>query len=334
VTPADVDALAALNDRLSRTVEISLVLTADPRSDELRRFCDTLCRHLPRLKVATVDAPGQVAPEIRLNDAIRYRAVPLGPELAPFLDALEWLDHGAPLLPAGLRGQLDALEVPASIEIYIAPGCRHCPATVRSLLPLAAAGNGITLSVVDGVLFTEAAEAAEIRSVPTVILDGQYRWVGSVRAEEVAEMAAGRDPSRLKAPALISLIEEGQAPRLAEMMQSAGVIFPAFVELLSHDKWPVRLGAMVAFEYLCESAPTLAATVADPLWDRFDTADAAAKGDILDVISQTGRREYVPKLRAIADGEGPEELRSAAGEAIAQLEDAAAGIPPKNDPAD
>jgi len=330
VTPADVHALAAFEDRLSRTVEISLVLTADPRSEDLRRFCDTLCSHLPRLKVASADAQGPALPEIRLCDSIRYRAVPTGPELAPFLDALEWLDHGAPPLPAGLRGQLDALAVPASLEIYIAPGCRHCPATVRSLLPMAAGGNGITLSVVDGVLFSEAAEAAEIRSVPTVILDGQYRWVGAVRAEEVAEMAACRDPSRLKASVLISLIEEGQAPRLAEMMQSAGAIFPAFVELLCHDKWPVRLGAMVAFEYLCESAPVLAATVAEPLWERFEAADETAKGDILDVISQSGRKDYVPKLRAVAEGSGSEELRSAAVEAIALLEDAPFDPPPGN----
>jgi hypothetical protein len=152
-----------------------------------------------------------------------------------------------------------------------------------------------------------------------VILDGQYRWGGSFTLEEVVEMAANRDPSRLGAEALISLIEDGSAPRLAEMMLVAGSLFPAFIDLLTHDKWPVRLGAMVAFEYLVDEDPALAAGVAKPIWDRFEKVDEPTKGDILHILAQTGRKEWIPRIQAIADGTAGEELREAAAEAVEAL---------------
>lgn len=319
MTPGELEVLAELGGRLSRSVEIVAPRGADARGAELRRFCEELGRHVPRLKVRTASADDDRTPAIRIGRSIRYRAVPLGAELAPFLDALAWHDHGPPPLNADVQRHLDTLPAPASLEVFIAPGCPHCPATVRTLLPLAAAERGIALTVIDGSMFGEAAEAAGIRSVPTVILDGEYRWIGAVRVEEVAEMAAGRDPARLGADALMGLIEDGRAPRLAEMMETAGVIFPAFIELLAHEKWPVRLGAMVAFEYLAESSPNLAAAVADALWQRFDGADDTAKGDILHVIGQTGNRAWLPRLRAIACDSGSEELRAAAAEALDML---------------
>ncbi len=318
-TPGDQETLTRFNARLAGSLEIGLRLSADPRSADFRRFADAFARAAPRVKIKTENGREDALPQLRVSSAIRYRAVPLGPELPPFLDCLEWIARGQVPLGKGEKRLLDAIRSPASVDLFVAPRCPHCPAVVRRLLPLAAAGKGIRLTVIDASLFTEAAAAADIRSTPTVVLDGAFRWTGAAPVEEILRVAADGDPAKLGAAALRSLIEEGKADRVAAMMVRARTVFPAFIELLRHEKWPVRLGAMVAFEYLAEAAPRLAARVADPLWERFDEVDDNVKGDILHVLAQSGRPDFIPRLEAVAAGGGGQELREAAAEAAGRL---------------
>jgi hypothetical protein len=102
-------------------------------------------------------------------------------------------------------------------------------------------------------------------------------------------------------------------------MQTHGAIFPAFVELLTHPQWPLRLGAMVAMEALVESDPTLAGTVVPLLMERFSALDEAAQGDALYVLGEAGDRETLALIQALPlDGAG-DELRQAAREAAASI---------------
>ena len=39
-----------------------------------------------------------------------------------------------------------------------------------------------------------------------------------------------------------ALLGDGRADLLARMMMGEGKIFPAFMDMLVHEKWPVRLG--------------------------------------------------------------------------------------------
>ena len=319
MTPGDEATLTRFNDRLADTVEILQTTSEDPRSEIFRQFGETLARLVPRVKISSEKGENNDLPMFQVSTAIHYQAVPSGPELSPFLNCLEWLDKGAPPLAEADLRQLDGLVAPAFAQIFIAPNCPHCPVTVSRLLPLAASAKRFHLKVIDGDLFPELAKAADIRSAPTVILDDRFRWTGRVDIGELVEMAVKRDPTRLGAAALRGLIEEGNAARLADMMQQAGAVFPAFIELLQDDKWPVRLGAMVAFEYLVDAAPSLAAQVVQPLWERFPELEDTIKGDVLHVLAQTGCKALIPQLTVISDSGASEELRAAAAEALAHL---------------
>jgi hypothetical protein len=124
-----------------------------------------------------------------------------------------------------------------------------------------------------------------------------------------------RDPSQLSAAALEGLLKEGQAASLAVAMQRHGTIFPAFVDLLTHPKWPIRLGAMVAMEALIESDQALSKTVVPLVVDRFIRLDEQAKGDALYILGEAGDHETLALLRALPlDGAGAE-LHQAAREA-------------------
>ncbi|MEZ4527273.1 MAG: thioredoxin family protein [Desulfobacterales bacterium] len=303
--------------RYSGKIGLRLLSTGDSRTAELKQFCDILSECAPGIRILTETAAEQgELPFIEIRPSLRYRAVPLGRELGPFLEALEAEGCQPSVL---LKKYMDQIRMPASLRLHIARHCPFCPQTLRQMLPLTRHGDRIRLTVVDAELFPETAAEDQIRSVPTLVLDENFRWTGAVRPEEVARILADRDPAALTADSLEQMLKEGRAARLAEMMQERGMIFPAFPDLLCHEKWPVRLGAMVVAETLAESGAHLLAELTGPLWERFAHADEKARGDILYVIGISGSMEDIPRLEKIHKGDSSSDIREAAAEAISQI---------------
>ena len=141
-----------------------------------------------------------------------------------------------------------------------------------------------------------------IRSVPTLLLDDQFRWTGSVPLEELIDTINTRDPVSLGPASLESIIKEGGAGRLAAMMLEAEKLFPAFYDVLTHNKWPIRLGAMVVIEEIAGKNPDLAAEALSPLWDRFHGASVQIQGDILHVFGEIGDPRSVSWLESVLSG--------------------------------
>ena len=303
-------------------VAVRLVKTADDRDKDFEIFCGELARLAPNVTVETVrdDAGAEAYPAIRIGESIRYHAIPLNKELAPFLELLATAAKGAPKIDGSAGEALKRLRLPAQLRLYVTPHCPFCPEVVRRMTPMPLANERLRLSVIDGSLFPEMAEADEVRAAPTLILDGTFRWTGQVDPAEVIRMAADRDPSHLSADALEGIIKEGKAGQVAEMMIEAGRIFPGFIDLLTHEKWPERLGAMVAMEYLAEAAPDLAAEAVEPLAERFDSVDGRVRGDLIHVFGDIGDKDLLDRLAAVkADPDADDELREAAEEAMAKI---------------
>jgi hypothetical protein len=203
----------------------------------------------------------------------------------------------SPSLP--IQPRLNDLAMPAELKLYVAEQCPFCPGTVESLLPLALSSVWVRLTVIDAGLFLEEARSEHIQSVPTLVLDSQFRWTGTIKIQEVVEAMIHRDPSRLEADTLMNMIADGNAGLLANMMLEKDMVFPALVELLVHPKWPVRLGAMVAMETVAAEKPALAQKMVAPLWDRFDAADEKVKGDILYLVGEVDTGDSLKRIQDI-----------------------------------
>jgi hypothetical protein len=177
----------------------------------------------------------------------------------------------------------------------------------------------VRVTVIDGELFPDTAQKDGIQSAPTVILDDQFRWTGSVDAGELVTLMLGRDPADLGVDALRGMIEAGNAEGVARMMAERGSIFPAFIDLLIHPRWSVRLGAMVTYETLAENDPDLAGGVVDPLVAVFTEVDDMVKGDLLHVLGESGNKAALTLLTTVSTGDYDDDVRSAAEEAIDKL---------------
>jgi HEAT repeat protein len=176
--------------------------------------------------------------------------------------------------------------------------------------------DNIRLTVVDALHFPELAEKDSIQSVPTLILEDQFRWSGTFQIDEIVEVMANRDPSFLGPVSLEMMLKEGKAGQLADMMLAKVEIFPAFYALLIHSKWPVRLGAMVVMDELIEKNPDLAVQTQDYLLRSFKDVADTVKGDLLYMLGEMGRRQSIALLQSVLADKHNTEVKEAAREAL------------------
>ncbi len=319
MTPQEEKQIIDFSRTLSDPVRIDLILEKNGEGEPFQSFCNTLSRLAPEIRVEHKAEEEDAGPAIDVGTRIRYRAIPEGRELAPFLAMLPAVNGKPPNLSESVRKIVAAIRYPAELKIYIAPQCPFCPTAVTDVAALAMACNFIRLTIVDSVMFSESARADDIRSVPTVILEDQFRWSGQVDIHEIARMIVNRDPLKLSAASLKNMLENGGAGGVAQMMLDSGKINPAFFDLLAHEKWPVRLGAMVALETIAEQDAAVARQVIEPLWKRFDRVPDAVKGDLLHVFGETGHADAVEKLASVIAGPYSDEVKEAADESMEKV---------------
>jgi glutaredoxin len=312
MTPEDEAIITEWYGNIEGEIRIGLIRSKDDRSKQIQTFCEDFSRLAPGVRIEKEDNDGEQAPGISIGENISYQ----GRELAPFLDALSGRDTLAGKLASPVRDVLNQLKVPAMLKVYIAPQCPFCPQVVTLLLTLAASESLIYITVIDGALFSERAENDQVRSAPTVILDDQFRWTGAIQLEELVHIMLTRDPSQLGTDSLRKIIEQGDAAGLAHMMMESGKIYPAFLDLLAHAKWQIRLGAMVTFEFLAEERKEMSSQVIEPLWERFSQVDDRVKGDILYILGESKDPGVIPKLKSVSNGPYTGEVREAAIEAL------------------
>jgi HEAT repeat protein len=112
------------------------------------------------------------------------------------------------------------------------------------------------------------------------------------------------------------MIVNGDAFRLAEMMIREKKIFPAFFDLLTHEEFSTRLGAMAAVETLAEMDRGVAAQLIDPLIKGLEDQTDPVKGDILYILGEAGDRQIIPFLKRVVAGKYAEDVKEAAEDAI------------------
>ena len=294
--------------------------TGHAMDETIKDFVDLLADLCPHVRVKKEDDKMVALPTVFIGNHVAYQALPLDRELEPFLTFLTSGGNAlAGRIAVDVRKRLTQLRVPALIKVYITPHCPFCPTTVSILLGLAANSDQVRVTVIDGELFPDAAQKDRVSSAPTVVLDDQFRWTGSVDAAELVTLMLDRDPASLGTDALRGMIEDGNAEGVARMMAERKTIFPAFIELLIHPRWSVRLGAMVSFETLVEDDSKLAGQVVEPLVAAFIDVDDTVKGDLIPVLGESGNQAALPFLATVADGDYDQEVRSAAHEAIDKL---------------
>ena len=320
MTPSEEALIRGLNSGLSQEITVRMRLTDDPRSIRIIEFCKDLARLVPKLKTRREDDSAEGLPAISIGPRIDYCGVPSGNEIAPFLNALTALDKGTDSIPPDIVHRLQNIHPASKVTIFIAPSCRFCPEVLHRIIPLPIETKGVRLTIIDTTLFSDAAEINNVRSVPTVMVDGQYRWTGGVRLSELCTAIENRDPNKLDRAALQRLITEGGAYDLARMMLNSGILYPAFIDLLVDANFTVRLAAMVTLEEMAAVNIAAARAVIDPLWKRYHQSNDSVKGDIMYIFGELKSPTTLAYLQSALSTETNPEIKAAAREALDIIE--------------
>ncbi len=317
--------LAAGIDRyIEGQCEIALAVSGHAEDEYFVEFSQKLCEQTDKLVVIKKKTDAGSLPGFVLKDNLLWSGLPLEKQADIFCHIIAQTQENGAESPVSekddtLAHMLDMLDFPVNMKLYVSIMCPHCPVVVKDFIPLAFYCDNIHLHIIDGSLFDREAADDSVMSVPCLILDNDLRWTAGADPGEIVRAALDRDPSKLSAESLRNFLEQGDAAAVAAMMIKKGMIFDNFVELLVHEKWSVRLGAVVVIEELAERAPELAENICPVLIGRFDDYDIPVQGDILYALGEAGNRETMEWIRArLPDFENPD-LGDVAKEAIESI---------------
>jgi len=314
---ADTDTtIRAWATALSAPATLTLHTTASPTSDEMKRFGQRLADTAGESLVLALKKSEAPLPFFETKQGLKFFTLP-GEKL---LDLLLYALKGEPeAIPERLAAPLQRLELPASLDLFVAEFCPYCPGIARQLITLALINSQIRLSLYDGSLFSKEAEKRGILAAPTLIYDGDMRWSGQFDVASAMEFVVGRSPEELSPDTIRALLEEGEATRVTAMVAQAAKPFSSLTTLLAHEKWSVRLGAMVVMEELAESHPAIVSQTAATLLARRATLAPSALGDIIYIAGLSGDPAHLPTLSDILEGPCDDAVREAVEEAMDAL---------------
>ncbi len=239
---------------------------------------------------------------------VRYRAVPFGPELGPFLELLVDLSsRGSPPEVGELA--------PAELRVLIAPTCPNCPGAVSACAGVAATFPQVRLEVVDAQYYPDL--AGSVRSVPTVIVDSGRSLVGGVSEAELLEVLTERSTEEYVQQTLRSMVETGRfSEATALLADRKGQA--AMAALLARSTMADRIGLMLAAqEALAASARCMDGAV-EVLLPLLGVPDANLRGDVAYLLGRIGApaaRSALERLRSDPDPD----VREVAADSLGML---------------
>ena len=224
---------------------------------------------------------------------VHWLALPEGPEEAPFLEAIRGASAGPETLPEDPCDGLAGIERPATLLVFVAAACPHCPRAVSAASRLARASEGVSVSVVDAQRFPELAERLHVRSTPTTFLDEGLAWIGVVEAAELARSVLARGTGEHEAAVFRSLVETGRFDEAVASVES-GEGARHFLAAWEKSSTSSRIGLMLAAERVLERGDAPFHPVAEGLGRVAETDDVPLRGDTADLL---GRIDH-PAARA------------------------------------
>lgn len=321
MTPQDKQTIKQWAEHAVHPGKVVLASANGAEANAIARFGEQLKHLIPAISIRSDSEGIAFEPPVVVvgpHQNIGFQAVPSGKTLEAFLTTLPTQSPMDKALDHRTVKRLQEIDLPVDLTLYIAPQCPHCPNTLNQLIPLACESHLIRLCIVDAQLFSDKSDKDQVKSVPTLLLDDHFRWSGTIDIDEVLTISTRRDPSGLSPGSLRQLIEDGQAERVATMMLDSEQIFPALIELLIHERWSVRLGAMVTAEYLTAGSGPLSLTLCDMLWQRFPDLTDQVRGDVVHVLGETPSDVNQARLVEIASGAYGDTAKEAAAEVLAE----------------
>ncbi len=121
---------------------------------------------------------------VLLNDqkeyvGIKFNGIPAGHEINSFIPAILEVSGSGEALPEEIMTQIKALEKPVNIKVFVTLSCPHCAGAVQKAHKLALESPMIDAEMVEAQTFYDLSETFNVSSVPKIVINDQYEFVGN-----------------------------------------------------------------------------------------------------------------------------------------------------------
>jgi glutaredoxin-like protein len=133
---------------------------------------------------------------VLLNDkkeyvGVKFNGIPAGHEINSFVPGLLEVSGAGEALPESYLKQVQAIEKPVNIKVFVTLSCPHCAGAVVKAHKLALESPMIDAEMVEAQTFDEISNRFNVSSVPKIVINDQYEFVGNqpldVFLEEIAK---------------------------------------------------------------------------------------------------------------------------------------------------
>ena len=158
-------------------------------AEEFIETMSSLSDHLSFEKVETEElVPAYELTSEKYPDAsIRFNGIPGGHEINSFLQAIVELSGFAGELPEELIERVSKIDKDVDIKVFVTLGCPHCPGAVAKANRLAMENPHIKAQMIEAQTFYELSEKYNVSSVPKIVINESFEFVGNQPIENFIE---------------------------------------------------------------------------------------------------------------------------------------------------
>lgn len=126
-----------------------------------------------------------MTPSIVLLDAsksyrgVKFNGIPAGHEINSFIPAILEVSGAGEALPLEFQKALNALLKPVNIKVFVTLSCPHCAGAVQKAHKLALECDMVDAEMVEAQTFTELSDRFNVSSVPKIVVNDTYEFVGN-----------------------------------------------------------------------------------------------------------------------------------------------------------
>jgi hypothetical protein len=254
----------------------------------------------------------------RVGSRIHYHFVPEGPEIQVFRESLWEVAREEATSEVDSPGPQPTV-APLKLLLFVSTHCPNCPYAVRTVHSLARRLPHLSVHLFEAMQHTDLAETHSIQSVPTLLIDPDLRYVGSLDEERLFTLLKEEDSVSRLHEQMRQKIQGGGAEEAAEWIAEGGD--PSFLAAdLGKSTFQERIALLLALEEALERDPRCLDRMVDPLLPYLETADASVRGDIADLLGKIGLEKALPALKKLLQDPDPNVVE-AVTEAVEMIEE-------------
>lgn len=206
------------------------------------------------------------------------------------------------------------------VQLFIAPGCPHCPSVLQALSELIKVGDIAELEISNMTFVPEKARALNIRSVPWIKM-GPFELTGAHSKGELKKWINLSQSETGMQEYFIELFTTGELDKVITLVKKEPDLLRHFPALMLNKATPLgaKIGIGAVFE---EFQGTTAIQVLIPeLAKLTESADASMRNDACYYLGLTESTQAIVYIQKLAHDE-IEEVRETAHDALEIIADA------------